>query len=330
MKRHTIVASSAALGLMLSASSAHAYTAYDNDALKLSVIGLGEGGFESTSAVAAGENGTEPYLWLALLGAKASYEDVVVGGVLYQFAKGRADLLDAYLKVKPTSFLSFQAGRFKTPVSLEFNIPAGSLVFHRRASLSKIVPLRASGLNANASYTLGGVKLGLDLGGWLGNGVDLDSGVDTGVMATARASAAFPIGLRLHAAVADHFFSSQSVMHDDATHQEAVLDLAAAWAQGGWSAHAEGAVVLSEQEGPRPYGLYGYVAHKWDLGEWPDIEPAVAYDQIRTGDAVGHFGTVAVNAYFMGNDLVASVDYQGGRQAGETSHTGFARLQLGF
>lgn len=313
---------------LFATSPAHALTLVKQDALQLSFNGLGRGGIQTS--VAQGEGGTEAYLHCALLNAKVSYKGV--GGLLvqYNFAKGKVQLLDAVATWTPTKFLKFKAGLTKTPVSLEFLESASNLRFYGRAKLTKVVPLRSTGLNGTMAFKLNGVTLGIDLGGWMGSGTDLSMGVDSGMMLTARAMAKLPNGLTFHAAVADHFFSSRAVMQDVNTHQEAVLDLAAKYLSGGWMALSEAAVVLSEQEGPRNYSLYSMVARQFELDAGPVVEPAVSYDQLRTSGETGHYGTVAFNVYWMGNKLMTGADYQVGYKSDDVSHAGYARVQVAF
>ncbi|MCB9672943.1 MAG: hypothetical protein H6734_25965 [Alphaproteobacteria bacterium] len=306
----------------LAPGSARAYSLLERDALKLELRGLGEAGVQAnTSQDSAG------YVNVARLMVVAKYSGMGRVMVQYEMKNGRPELLDAQVEVTPFSSFMVTAGRFKTPVSLEFAIPAPKLRFHRRAALKSLVPTRANGLDVGYEHDLGDVSLGLQLGAFLTN-TDLSSGIDDGVLATARAYARLPYGVTLHVAGADHLFSMAPT--EDSMHQEAVIDVAASWEHGGWGALAEGVVVVDETDGPRPYGLYAMAAHRFVLDMDIGLEPAVAYDQIRSGDNVNHFGTVAFNVYWLDYRLVTSVDYRGGRDDGATSHAGFARLQIGF
>jgi hypothetical protein len=329
MKRSRLAAlTGVALAAGLPAAPAHAYVVTQLDALRLDLTGLGQAGVETGSGIGDGEV-AEAYLGVARLQARATYKGF--GGVMvqFEFKDAKPAVLDAVVTVTPTSFLTVQAGRFKTPVSLEFGLPAANLRFHRRAALKKLIPTRAAGLNGTVQHKLGDVTLGLDVGAFLPPDVDLASGVEHGVLLTGRAFARLPHGITVQVAAADHLFPG-GPMPEDPMQQEAVVDLAASYEEGQWFFLTEAAVSVAQQEGPRPYGYYGMGAYRIPMSVGPDLEPAVAYDQLRTGDQVGHFGTVALNAYWLDRNLMTSLDYRGGKQGDEVSHAGFARLQVGF
>lgn len=312
-----------------SATEVEAYDLVEDDELTLSLSGVGEGAARLNHDEADGA--TAHYdMNFARLVANAEYAER--GGFFIQVGArtGQVALLDARASLQIAEGLDAQLGRFKMPVSPEFLTSARDLLFSRRAALSGIVAKRSLG-GQLVAQPIDDEQVGLVLNaGVFTPGVMPGDDPPAG-LAVGRARLDFSERYFLHAAFAENIIANDVDPETDlrAFPFNRQLDLAFGLADDTWRALVEGLYVF---DGPYPtdvMGLHVNAARKFSR-EDVDLEPALAYDLLRLDHNDLHRATAAFNTYWLGTNLMSTIEYALESTDGRVRHLGTVSLQAGF
>jgi phosphate-selective porin OprO and OprP len=91
--------------------------------------------------------------------------------IMPNFGGGNPDLQDAYIDFKPTAYLTFRAGKFKSPVGLERLKSPTNLILPELALPTNLLPIRDTGIQATGTIANGLIQIQVGLfNGALDNG----------------------------------------------------------------------------------------------------------------------------------------------------------------
>lgn len=258
---------------------------------------------------------------LARLQTKLDHEGY--GGMLQLEAKsGTVELLDAVVRLGPTEGLSIRAGRFKTPFSMEFGVPAPKLILPTRLLIVSAAPRREIG--AELRYVHG--PLDVQLGVFDSASPILITG--PGVRPIGSVDLTVAEHWHLHAGAATWLHGGDITDGPAWDHES---DLGVAWHHTGTTLAIEGlaarSVATEEWEG----GVGGLAAHR--IHAWTtDLEPALGFDIVRlNGESVQRI-TTAANLHLDDWHAVTRLSWEAERHKGgeEVIQVARAQLQVGF
>ncbi len=260
-------------------------------------------------------------------------------------------LLDLLAEIRPVRGLALRFGKFKTFSSLEYLIPAPDHPFVNRALLVSLAQKRLTGVAIEMQRNLGWGKAALQ-GGWFDAPSDLSEelGDDDGKFLNLRGKLALSQGITLHAAYLDFLLATNETQapstDDGATGGDTQgegeanpsrpltydrqLDAGFSYQQDGWTAFAEGMVVLDGPEKTTPVGLYLMALKSFPIDTFA-LEPGVRYDLLRDETQVWtHRVTTGLTWYVKGALLYATTNYELSFTEGTKGHALYLQVQAGF
>lgn len=321
----------------LAAASGRAATITDADApVEVAVHGL----VKTQAWGAAIEGAPAQYdagIIFGRIGASADVARVGHAEVMVEAASGTAQLLDAWVALRPFDGASIRIGRFKPAASLEFLGSAAALPFRRRADMLTLVPNRMQGIELGYARPIGeraiDVRVGAFTAGYEGARIWIIGGAQVVVAE----------GLTLHggfAMAANDRYVLEGVDAEPFT--TIVLDAGLQWRRGDWWVLAEGAsgfpggdsisVLRSTYDvmpdhldfrwSETPGGIWGVYSHvSWRGLRAGDaaLGPSVGLDHLRMDDLYDearrepqlHSTTLraAFGAWWLGDAVRATLEY---------------------
>ncbi|MGM0555241.1 MAG: hypothetical protein ACQEVA_02585 [Myxococcota bacterium] len=315
--------------------SADAAELVDSDEFTLQAGALGEVGLSLTESE---HHEADPppatTLRLARLSLGGTWKQLAGAKLQVEGRSGDVELLDLALEATPTEWLAINAGRFKLPVSREFLIPAGDMLFSNRALILELAPRRSTGLEvaveaeADSVGIKGAVGLFQPGRGLLEN---------EGQLLVARTAVEPAHGLEVHIAFAEHVFDDNRYVDDAVAPAverpvfayDRQIDVAIGYHGEHLHLLGEGLVVLDSQLGDHPWAAHASGAYRFRAGE-VGLEPALAYDALDAGGELTHRGAAAFNTYWLDTHVMTTLEYELELPEDGTSHVVSLLMQVGF
>jgi len=246
---------------------------------------------------------------------------------------GELALLDARIAWRPHERLLVRAGRFKSPVSAEYLIPAQRLLFTHRSLHMAIVPRR--NLGAEAELHVGPEHADLALSAGVFDPASYRMLPGSGELATARALLHTASGFGAHVAGARWLRRDDAleVMGDEALSYDEHLVGALLFEEHGITTVVEGALARTVGRDAPAAAAGGVVSTAYrfptGLGEL-DIEPAVALE-VLVAEERTTCGQVAVNFHPHDWNLTQTVEWEvRPDEVQGPSHALYVQLQAGL
>ncbi|MED5371830.1 MAG: hypothetical protein VX899_12490 [Myxococcota bacterium] len=291
------------------------------------VHGLAEGGFRSYLGPEDDfdEHETGAYLHFARLQTVYTHPDGFGSVLQIEAASGTLVLLDATAMIGRKESTQLIVGRFKTPLSSEFLVPAGQLLLPTRSATSWLSTRRATGVQLSHHVR---PELLIRGGVYNPSGSKPIQGVGT---TTILAVDYHPGGWTFHAAAGTwiHDEVSVKVLGEDAPVGDRTGDVAATWHAHGWTLHTEliGSHRLDDSGWDGAVGAMA--AHRFSFHENFDLEPVLAWDTIQQDDALLHRVGVGANLHLDNWHMVQTLAYEGEHDQA-MHHTLYLQTQVGF
>ncbi len=258
------------------------------DTSTLSVGGVVRAGWNGVQNEGRFDHG--PWLGFARLNAAARYADR--GEVFVQFnASSRGvQLLDARATVHLAPWLSWNVGRFKSPVSLEYLVGGPATPFSGRYLAGAIAPRRLYGTSLVHAAEFDDRVLTLEAGVYAAPATPANVQRDDLVFA-ARAAFEPAAGMTLHFGFAEQLErleAEENAPTADPTRTETdygrVVDLGFAARRGAWNLHAEVTAQVQAQADAPDASQWGFVlmgGYRVSTPNAPfDVEPILSFDSL--------------------------------------------------
>jgi len=247
---------------------------------------------------------------------------------------GDLQLLDARIAWTPSRRVTVRAGRFKTPVSAEYLIPAPRLLFTQRSLHMAIVPRRNLGAEAEVHLGPQSADVALSAGVFDPAAYDLVHG--SGELATARVLLHTASGFGAHAAAAKwlHRDGAIELLGEDAPGYDEHLVGALLFEEHGLTSVVEGALARTAGRDDDERGAIGGVASvayrfPTGLGEL-DLEPAVAVETLVEDELATHCAQLALNFHPHDWNLTQTVEWEVHAIDEGLGHAVYLQLQAGL
>ena len=241
-------------------------------------------------------------------------------------ASATSKLLDASVRFGRLESVSLTAGRFKTPLSLDFGVGAPKMILPERMLLVEAATQREIG--AQLRVQRGRVV------GMLGvfDSVSAFELSGPGVRPVAALDVGLGRGWRLHGGASAWLRPEELSAVEGAHTWDDLGDLGVEYARGGTTVMLEGLVAHAvDAELGWEGGVGALAAHRWAAGR-AELEPAVGWDSARLDGQVAHRATGAVNLHL--DDWFAVAQVAGEVTLADAGHPaaalGRAQLQVGF
>jgi hypothetical protein len=309
------------------AGNASAVTVAEGEDYTFEIRGLGEAGY--VVADEASPRLTGPYLGMARLSARMSYNDLGRIFIQYEAASGQARLLDLLAALHVTDWFHVRFGYFKTPVSVDYNITSAQRPFPARAMLTELTPKRRSGVEAMLKGTFGDVTTNLHVGAF--NPRPIGQSVDAEVLLAARGEVKWPVGFGVHVGYSDHFGTVTSEDPADPLYmtEPRLIDFALTFQNTRWFAHTE--TLLAPHRDDVFAATYAALGYRFgNLRTEPTLEPIIGYDYVvPVSDQAMHRIRGGLNAYLLDYRVVPNLHYELTFDgSGQTGHAVLALLRM--
>ena len=266
------------------------------------------------------------YLSLARLQVRL-HEDGFAAFIQAGADRGELELLDARATWRPSEAVAVRAGRFKTPVSAEYLIPANHLIFAHRSSHLLLVPRRALGAEVEG-HVGGRWDLGLHAGVYNPAGYAPVPGA--GELLVGRALLESPVGLALHVAGSDwlHDGGAAEVLAEEAPETDRALDAALLFEEHGWTMVTEGVYARPLDGEDWVAGGVASVAHRFPTRvEEFEIEPAAAVEFVERQGAISQ---LTLNFHQSDWNLMQTVEWEVHSAPDGLQNAVYVQLQAGL
>jgi len=247
---------------------------------------------------------------------------------------GDLKLLDARIAWHPHERLYVRAGRFKSPVSAEYLIPAQRILFAHRSLHMAVVPRR--NLGAEGEFTVGpeAADVALSVGVFDPAGYELGS--EAGQLLTTRALLHTAAGFGAHVAYASWFRgeSAPRILGDASPTHDRHLVGALLFEEHGVTSVVEGVIAQHHEDrsdAGEAIGGMASVAYRFPTGFGElDIEPAVALEYLEWAEDRQTSSQVAVNFHPHDWNLTQTIEWEAHHHEGELGHAIYVQLQAGL
>ena len=311
-----------------------------NDRPGIDLHAWAEGGWLATQGTAVGGFQQHPYLAMARISSRLDHTmsryrvDENFGSFLQMEAReGTVELLDARVELDVGERLHLRAGRFKAPVSHEFQVPAMKMITRRRPHYLDIVPQRHTGVELDLRSTGSPDRTDLQLGAF-GADDPWAHGEHTGddTLLTARVRHVTEHHLLLHAAYVERLGLSEGERERGA-HVLRELDVAGGLEREDAQVMFEAVVADMGHGLHRPaYGggvIVGRRIGDFD-GDRVAFEPTVAADALVEEGQLEMCEHVGVNVFWDGWNLVQQNQVSFSQAPEGTKWTATAQIRAGF
>jgi hypothetical protein len=337
----------ASIGTMLVGQRAEALQiAEEEGEYELSLTVFGQGEFTMRDA-----GGSAPLQYgfsvsKARLKSQATWNDVGSLKIQIGGAGGNVVLKDMVATLSIADPVHFRIGRFKTPISAEYNISSADLIMVDRALLRGLIPGRRIGGDVRLMLgddEQGGVAFTGELG--LFNPVNRGIATAQGQLLTARALLELGFGLDIHASYGQVVFDDNTTTSNPAQPGRPepfnqTADVALQYNQGRVNAHAEALAVFDAAgTDETPLAFYSHFGYRIGAEDAINVEPMVGYDYVSDEPAITQVGgmatriyrethrmTVGANLYWLDSHLVSTLNYRL-ETRGDVGHAAFLQLQ---
>lgn len=283
---------------------------------------------EAGVSVAMGaEEDAVPQVAIDMARMQLRYDDRHYGGMIQiSAAGGNVRLLDAVARLGAKGDgLSLQAGLFKTPLSLDFGIPAPKMVLPHRPWLVGAGTTRELGVQGRLRGSAGTVWLGLY------DPVSDLTVTGRGVRTVVAGEAPVSERVLLHAGASTwvHGRGAPDILGEDAPEWDHMADLGVRYDHAGTVVAVEG-LASHQADGPLwQAGASVWAAHRFPVGG-VELEPAAAWETATFTGEVHHRATSVLNLHESDWNLVASLSWDVVLTEGPTAHIVRTQLQTGF
>ncbi|GEM_PF-5440352 len=281
----------------------------------------------------------------ARIKGEAAWEDVGSLKIQVGGASGTVVLKDALARLSIADPIHFRVGRYKTPISAEYDLSSTDLIMVDRALLRGLIPGRRIGGDVR-------VKLGDDEDGPLAftgqvgmfNPANRTFSDPQGQFLTARALLELGFGLDIHASYGQVIFEENDVGGDPQGRRpepfNQTADVALMYDEGRINAHAEALAVFDAVDTDEtPLAFYSHFGYRIGAKEAINVEPLIGYDYltghetnvptgqtpVRTYEET-HRMTVGANIYWLDSNLVSTFNYRL-ETRGDLGHAAYLQLQ---
>ena len=334
------------IGTMLLGQRAEALQiAEKEDAYELSLtfFGLAQVGVRDPGGAAPIDYGYE--ISRARIKGGATWDDVGSLKIQVGGASGDVVLKDAVATLSVADPIHFRVGRYKAPISAEYERSSTDLIMVDRALLRGLIIDRRIG--GDVRVMLGDDEDGpLAFTGQVGmfNPANRSFSDPQGQLLTAQALLELGFGLDIHAAYGQVIFEENDVGGDpqglrpEPFNQTA--DVALMYNEGRIDAHAEALAVFDAVDTDEtPLAFYTHFGYRIGPDEAINVEPHIGYDYLtghETNVAAGetpvrtyeetHRMTVGANIYWLDSNLVSTFNYRL-ETRGDLGHAAYLQLQ---
>lgn len=306
MSRRELVASMVVVASVGLASPGWAFDLVDDGDTRLQLNGVAQAayGFDEEATDVGAQ------LDLARLMARVGYADVGDLQLHAEARTGQMVLLDANVRVVPVEPVTVTLGRFKTPVSAEFLLPAPALLFRDRAFVSDLGHKRLDGGMVSVAPAFGAFKTRVEVGLFNPQGTSVVDGMDGHVLA-GRLLLSYD-AFSLHLAAADHIMGQDpgvAALEEAPVEQSLQLDAAIVVELKPVRLHVEAIRVERRVADETVWG--GTTMAAVDVLETAGTEWEVAGGwDVEREDGLRNRATAGLNVYMHEHDVVASVEDQ--------------------
>ncbi len=268
---------------------------------------------------------------------QARFEDSGHFGAAIQVeaAQGTVELLDVVARVGDRGGSNLMLGRFKTPLSDDYLVPAGKMLFPNRGLLTQITTKRMVGAQGTAQ-----VGEALTLRGGIYNPTAWTPTEGEGTVFIGAVNVELVEGLELHVAGTAwlHPEGALDQLEEDLSLWSRQGDAALVYHHAGWTIAAES--LASQHLELRDTGTLG---DNWDAGalgvvakRFPikdslvELEPAVAWDSLWKDGALTHRASGALNIHKEDWRMVETlaVEVQGGPEQEGLTEMAYLQVQI--
>ena len=241
--------------------------------------------------------GIEEHLVLSFARLQATTSEASPIGLMLQVDGSPEGV--ARLEAPLTEGLTLRAGRYKTPIGLEWLLPVFEVPFSVRTELTELLPRRRMG--ASLLGTAGPVAI--EAGVFDPNGtLELTEGAL--LAGSARVEPAEHLEILLSGGAWTHAAAPDRDAHAPPWARH--LDLGLAYTGLGWLLHLEGALAASP--GGLGTGGLATVGHRWHVGRI-DLEPLLGWDGLVTPERTVQQAHVGLNLHQLDDMLVESIEW---------------------
>lgn len=195
-------------------------------------------------------------------------------------------VVDAFVEINATQWLAVQMGRFRVSTSFDRLISVSVIAVVNRSQLTKLTEGRLIGAEVIGHHDFGSAALKLQVRVF-GRG-DVS---DPSYVLNARVLVSLPSGLALHAAFASEIVRPENLTPAAFTDQ---IDLAVQFAANGWTARAEGLIVLDTPTDEMAFGAYGELLYSAKLSNGTELEPGIHYGMVSVDSVLSHRTTLGL------------------------------------